>query len=380
MEEKLADDLIVIGYNPDAYAFVFNSLRCELENRIEVIQDKLQNSKNQNNQSFCSKNAQEIIGEYLKVPLKQQNKNPLYWREEKLTEELASAYLLCRFIGSSVNANMRQNTFKSCFSNNWDSYSKHLLKESLSPEEEKEVSRNIGHALFQLDYRVILSQTGFDSSNPEKSEEAVRLIVTRLANFAEEINKEKFKASLFSGDPKQVMSTVSFSLLQACEFIRNKGGAVEYLRLIDNVVHDETKTDHQKVKDLADEVKANIKGFADALSRDFFKEMGYGIFSKPDVHVMDLIARLNLHLYYEWGTTDEERAAYLLSEIAKSVPGEKLTANQVDKVFWLLKSGNFHLHQLPRKHRLSDIKCSVICKEILNKLQSEGICAALTSD
>ena len=83
---------------------------------------------------------------------------------------------------------MRQNTFKSCFSNNWDSYSKHLLKESLSPEEEKEVSRNIGHALFQLDYREILSQTGFDSSKPEKSEKAVQLVVSRLANFAEEIN------------------------------------------------------------------------------------------------------------------------------------------------------------------------------------------------
>lgn len=370
MEEKLADDLIVIGYNPDAYAFVFDSLRRELEKRIKVIQEKLQNSKNQNNQSFCQKAAQEIIGEYLKVPLEQQNKNPLYWREDKLTEELASAYLLSRFIGSSVNANMRQNTFKSCFSNNWDSYSKHLLKESLSPEEEKEVSRNIGHALFQLDYREILSQTGFDSSKPEKSVKAVQLVVSRLANFAEEINKEKFKASLFSGAPKQVMSTVSFSLLQACEFIRNKGGAVEYLRLIDKVVHDESKTDNQKVKELADEVKANIKGFADALSRDFFKEMGYGIFSKPDVHVMDLISRLNLHLYYEWGTTDEERAAYLLSEIAKAVPEENLTANQVDKVFWLLKSGNFHLHHLPKKHRLSDKKCSAICKGILNKLRN----------
>lgn len=134
----------------------------------------------------------------------------------------------------------------------------------------------------------------------------------------------------------------------------------------------------QKVKELAKEVDKNVKGFAKALSRDFFREMGYGIFSKPDVHVMDLIARLNLHLFYEWGDSDEERAPFLLSEIAKaaSTKDRQLTANQVDKIFWLLKSGNFHLHRLPRKYRLSDKSCSEICGSILLELEYKGICSA----
>lgn len=107
--------------------------------------------------------------------------------------------------------------------------------------------------------------------------------------------------------------------------------------------------------------------------------MGYGIFSKPDVHVMDLIRRLNLHLYYEWGNDEGERATYLLSEMAKaaSTPECQLTANQVDKVFWLLKSGNYHIHQLSKRFLLSDTQCSDICKRILRDFQDKGICSAV---
>lgn len=374
-------NVIVIGQNPAAYAFVFDRLSCALENRITAIQAKLQKSKNENAQSFCKKDPWKIINEYLRVPDEQRSKNPLYWHTVKLTEQIASAYLLSRFIGSSVNANLKQNTFKSCFSNNWDCYRKALLNKTLSDIEETEVSRHIGNALYKLDYRKILSQTGFDSSDPKKAEAAVLLVVSRLAKLAKKVNPQEFNASLFSGDPQQVMTSMSTALLQACEFIRKKGGAIEYLKFIDKMIQAENLSDAQKVKVLADEVKANVKWFGEALSRDFFKEMGYGIFSKPDVHVMNLIARLNMHLFYEWGTTDEERATFLLSEIAKaaSTKDRQLTANQVDKIFWLLKSGNFHLHRLPKKYRLSDKQCIEICLSILLGLQNKGICSAVSA-
>lgn len=382
MVKNSSHNVIVIGHNPAAYTFIFDSLCRALENRIARIQEKLQKSKDENAKSFCKKDKVKIIDEYLKIPDIQRSKNPLYWHSVKLTEHIASAYLLSRFIGSSVNANLKLNTFKSCFSNNWDCYHKALLNQTLSTKEEAEVFRHIGNALYRLDYKEILSQTGFDSSDQKKAEAAVRMVVSRLAELAKKVNPQKFNVSLFSGEPKKVMTTMSIALLQACEFIRDKDGAIEYLKSIDETIQRKDLSDTQKVNSLADEVRKNVKGFGVALSRDFFREMGYGIFSKPDVHVMNLIACLNIQLSNEWGSTDEERATFLLSEIAKaaSTKDRQLTANQVDKIFWLLKSGNFHLHRLQKKYRLSDKCCNEICKSILLELQNKGICSTVPAN
>lgn len=230
-------DLIVIGYNPAAYAFIFNSLYRALEIRIAEIQRELKKSKNKNAKAFCKKDACKIIDEYLKLPDIQRSNNPLYSQGIKLTEEIASAYLLSRFIGSSVNAKFKLNTFKSCFSNNWDCYQKVLLNQTLSDEEEAEVSRHIGNALYKLDYREILSQTGYVASDPKKAEAAVQIVLRKLAEFAKTVNPQKFNASLFSGKPKQVMTTMSTALLQACAFIHGKKhGAIKYLKSIDETI------------------------------------------------------------------------------------------------------------------------------------------------
>lgn len=362
-------DFVVIGHDSHTYAIIYDSLIEALHTKIKRDQLKLKNSRKENDQRFCNISSQEIISEYLDFPEKLYMQNPLRANKASLTEELASAYLLNRFIGSSVNANKRLNTFKSCFSNNWDVWRKVLLKENLEPNEEAIKERHIGRVLFKLDYREILKQTEFRSGQPRKSKAVVRRLLDQLCEQSRETNKDNPREQLFTYGPTKVFTTLLYSVLEGCELIERKGGAVAYLQEIDRVVHDKTKEDSEKVKELADEIQ-KISGFADALSRDFFKDMGYGIFSKPDVHVMDLIRRLNLHLFYKWGNNDEERASQLLSEIAQSVPDTNTTANQVDKIMWLLKSGNYHLHNLSKKFRLSDKECESICDDILEDLRS----------
>ncbi len=389
MEEKLADDLIVIGYNQQAYRFIFEALlkelqkkigstKAELKKSLDTIDFSSNESEHNNDQKFLDENVESIINDYLTFPETQQQENPLHYLGEDVTEEVASAYLLHRFIGSSVNADRKRNLFKSCFSGNWSLYRKALSNKKLELSEQSEFSHHIGHALCDLDYRKILDESGFESSSKRKTEAALKWLLGRLLVKAKEKNPEVDK-SLFNGEPRQLFTIFVRGILDACEFIDKQGGAVKYLKKVDRVVNDVNKKDPDKVKELADEVKSNVKGFGAALSRDFFKDMGYGIFSKPDVHVMDLIRRLNLHLYYEWGNDEEERATYLLSEIAKAVstPDRQLTANQVDKVFWLLKSGNFHIHQLSKRFLLPDTTSSDICKGILRELKDKGICSSV---
>ncbi|HBB16478.1 MAG TPA: hypothetical protein DCZ97_05540 [Syntrophus sp. (in: bacteria)] len=87
-----------------------------------------------------------------------------------------------------------------------------------------------------------------------------------------------------------------------------------------------------------------IDGFGFALSCDFLKEMGYVKFGKPDTHVKDVFVELGL-----LGTVpkNSSKADYLslrlLERIAKS---NETTAYAVDKLLWLIGSGNFYLEKL----------------------------------
>lgn len=143
MEEKLADDLIVIGYNQQAYRFIFEALlkelqkkigstKAELKKSLDTIDFSSNESEHNNDQKFLDEDVESIINDYLTFPETQQQENPLHYLGEDVTEEVASAYLLHRFIGSSVNADRKRNLFKSCFSGNWSLYRKALSNKSSS--------------------------------------------------------------------------------------------------------------------------------------------------------------------------------------------------------------------------------------------------------
>jgi hypothetical protein len=78
-----------------------------------------------------------------------------------------------------------------------------------------------------------------------------------------------------------------------------------------------------------------IEGFGFALACDFLKELGYENFSKPDVHVKDILRALGLS---PWGTTDYE----VFRAVARVARNAGVTPYNVDKLFWLIGSGNFY--------------------------------------
>lgn len=89
-----------------------------------------------------------------------------------------------------------------------------------------------------------------------------------------------------------------------------------------------------------------LPGYGRALSQDFFKDMGFDAFAKPDTHIKDVVRRLNIQLYSIWGDTIEEQIIRLFDEIAVAASTKKnpVTPNQIDKTIWLWKSGRFYDH------------------------------------
>jgi len=88
-------------------------------------------------------------------------------------------------------------------------------------------------------------------------------------------------------------------------------------------------------------VSEHIKGMGVALACDFLKEIGYVEYGKPDVHLKDIFRGLNIiDQLEESHQKSEELILKTLDEISLS---NNTTPYAVDKVLWLIASGNFYL-------------------------------------
>lgn len=93
-------------------------------------------------------------------------------------------------------------------------------------------------------------------------------------------------------------------------------------------------------------LKEEIIGFGFALSCDFLKEIGFLEYGKPDVWLRKIFVSLEL-------CSSEAKDNELLKAIIRVAQNAGVTPYRVDKVFWLIGSGNFYLDN--RKiHRSAD--------------------------
>jgi len=82
-------------------------------------------------------------------------------------------------------------------------------------------------------------------------------------------------------------------------------------------------------------LSAEIEGIGFPLACDFLKGMGYFNFGKPDVHIKTIFSGLDLVLQQ----VDDYSVFKAISRVAES---NSVTVYNVDKLFWLIGSGNFH--------------------------------------
>jgi len=91
-------------------------------------------------------------------------------------------------------------------------------------------------------------------------------------------------------------------------------------------------------------ISYEITGIGFPLACDFLKELGFAEYGKPDVHLKDIFKALNLIDQTEKSTTKlDYQTLKVIDRIAKE---NNTSAYSVDKVFWLIGSGNFYLSDL----------------------------------
>lgn len=78
-----------------------------------------------------------------------------------------------------------------------------------------------------------------------------------------------------------------------------------------------------------------IKGFGFALACDFLKELGYRDYPKPDVYL--------IKIFHELGLSKSTEPYEVYKSIIEMAEAVKKDAYTVDKIFWLIGSGKFHI-------------------------------------
>lgn len=322
---------------------IYNETLAKLAERIAGIQKEVSTDKL--NENFMTHDPKEIIQTYLDYPMVLRKQNPIYSGNDD--EELASAYLLCRFIGSAMNFQMARNVFGEFFNTNWGILQKHLSGSKLSKEEKEIYKNHIWHVFPRLNYQKILKNYGTDAGSlDDKHEDAIKNMLDVIKKRAVKNNPDGELTNL-DYEEGRIYSRLCRTIIEACQFIESQGGPVAYLKRVEEVIADPKLSDVKKVQKLSKEIRKNVYGFGPALSNDFFREMGINISSKPDTHTVHFFEELLPELeQLPKKCKIEDIISSIILEIAAGISNEKKTisANQVDKVIWLLKSGRFHLH------------------------------------
>lgn len=129
------------------------------------------------------------------------------------------------------------------------------------------------------------------------------------------------------------------TIMSSSVFLSQFENSYEFYRFLDTYYEDE------KIRPFLPMLLSfEIDGFGFALSCDFLKEMGYVKFGKPDTHIKDIFIELGL---LSTVSKSSSKADYfslkIIERIAKS---NNTTPYAVDKLLWLIGSGDFYLEKL----------------------------------
>lgn len=145
----------------------------------------------------------------------------------------------------------------------------------------------------------------------------------------------------------------SKGVLSCSEFLSNFNSVKAFDKFVISFFHNEFT-----IAALPMLLEKEIFGFGFPLACDFLKELGYVQYGKPDVHLKDIFLQLKLV---------NSRADY---EIFKKIVKIGLLVKKdpviVDKVFWLIGSGNFYESNLKIGRQKS-----IFIKNIKKKLRKE---------
>jgi len=132
-------------------------------------------------------------------------------------------------------------------------------------------------------------------------------------------------------EPRSIWPLYCRTILTAAEFVTRFESGDDFKRWADFFDKDDRARPALPML-----ISLEIEGIGFPLACDFLKENGYRNFAKPDVHIKDIFTRLGLAR----SRNDYE----VFSSVVRVALNVGETPYCVDKLFWLIGSGNFYKH------------------------------------
>ena len=126
------------------------------------------------------------------------------------------------------------------------------------------------------------------------------------------------------------------TILSAARFLSNFKGHNEFYMFTDQYYED------KRIRPFLPMLLSyEIDGIGFALACDFLKELGYVQYGKPDTHIKDIFIELGL---LNGASKQSSKADYLSLKIIDEIAEiNSVTPYAVDKILWLVCSGNYYL-------------------------------------
>ena len=374
----------LFGLTKEKAERLYELLNDELVNRIKEIkkQDKILNE--------LKLEPKELIELYTTVFLEERKQMRRICSQDS---QWADFYFISRVIGSCTNAREKRNTFKSYFTDflsaddiklldrlpwitnrplvpNEYGYWDYMFKLLQTNELGKDRS-GLGQILYQFNVKKIAQLTDGTELLEKFRKQAKNNVQSYNEALWEKADEIPFEPKKYNCNSFQsgigLFPILSRCLVESFKYVIGLGGSANWLKTLDK----ELEINNSNIKDNAEVLCKQIDqwpGYGRALAEDFFKDMGFDYFGKPDRHVIRVLEGLNIPL----GDKPEEKVNEFLNHFASQI-GNGVTANQIDKIIWLLMSGRFYKHTNQAypldgrngKHNRS----SAMCRRILKKLQ-----------
>lgn len=164
------------------------------------------------------------------------------------------------------------------------------------------------------------------------------------------VRKDKIKANKGNTDYLTSWEKYSQGLFDGARYLAN-GGEEEVKLLCHNPENDDDLSERiKKIKEFSDKKSdKKITGLGFALVCDWLKECGCRWLAKPDVHILKVYRVLHGKDEDEKIHNEETEAIKFMYEWAKEIKNhgidDKITAYKLDKIIWLICTGEFYLHK-----------------------------------
>jgi len=142
---------------------------------------------------------------------------------------------------------------------------------------------------------------------------------------------EKFESryKMDKGNKRNAWVMYSKGVLSGAKFLSNFNSVREFDKFVKSFFHNEFT-----IAALPMLLEKEIFGFGFPLACDFLKELGYVQYAKPDTHLKDI--------FFELGLAESKSDYEVFKKIVKMGKLVNKDPVIVDKIFWLIGSGDFY--------------------------------------